>query len=813
MRHAALLLVLALGCGGSGGEGSTFDAGSGGGRDAAAPPGSGADVFIPTFTNDSGQGDTGAGVGTGANGDASGVLAISPSGVTTITVTAGQNTPPVLFTSTLDGVPVTAGWTVSRGDLGIVPPGPSATASFVPSGATGGLVTITAGFNGNTATAQVFIEITAQQNGPNTNNPEEQAQIPTTVGQLTAGGGVGGVGGEGLGGAVTDPSTLTALQSPSSNGSAQGLVFLYPYDKTVWPRGMLAPLLMWDWSVGDADAIQISLATTSGSFSWTGTFSRPAILAAGQPFIRQPIPQDVWDMATNTAGGPTPSGAADELTVSLTVATAAASDASTSEVGFGPITETWPVAPAVLPGVIYYNSYGTQLAQNATGAVGGNGMFGGAVLSIHVGDTGPALVAGSNGGSAQCRTCHSVAAGGSTLVVQHGDDYSASSAYVLTPTGSVENVLTTPSSWFPGVSPDGTLALTGTGQILPLPDDATLPTVTGFTGLTTSTGPAAFSPDGKFAAFNPLAGPGATTPTQQLYVMAFDSPSTTFSMPTLVVDDTGMASATRPGWPAFFPDGQSLVFHHQSAASEDPWDQGNEPNALVTRGGSLAQIVWTSASDAMHVTPLDELNGKDASGNVYLPKLSNVVSVTCNADGAEMGDVDADHSDDVDLNYEPTVLPVAAGGYVWVVFTSRRMYGSEATLPPFCSDPRTIDLVQNVTTKKLWVAAVDLGAAPGTDASHPAFYLPAQELLAGNSRGFWVLEPCRADGQSCQSGDQCCNGYCEPQGDGGALICANAPPNNSCSAVGDKCVSAADCCDPTNRCVNGFCSQSNPQIQ
>ena len=155
------------------------------------------------------------------------------------------------------------------------------------------------------------------------------------------------------------------------------------------------------------------------------------------------------------------------------------------------------------------------------------------------------------------------------------------------------------------------------------------------------------------------------TPTQQLYVMAFDAPSTTFSVPTLVVDDTGMPAATRPGWPAFFPDGQSLVFHHQSAASIDPWDQGNEPNALVTRGGAEAQIVWTSTSDAMHVTPLDELNGKDAMGNVYLPTLSTVVGVSCNADGAEMGNVDADHSDDVDLNYEPTVLPVAAGGYVW----------------------------------------------------------------------------------------------------------------------------------------------------
>ena len=35
--------------------------------------------------------------------------------------------------------------------------------------------------------------------------------------------------------------------------------------------------------------------------------------------------------------------------------------------------------------------------------------------------------------------------------------------------------------------------------------------------------------------------------------------------------------------------------------------------------------------------------------------------------------------DDTTLNYEPTVLPVVAGGYAWVVFTSRRLYGNVAT--------------------------------------------------------------------------------------------------------------------------------------
>jgi hypothetical protein len=390
--------------------------------------------------------------------------------------------------------------------------------------------------------------------------------------------------------------------------------------------------------------------------------------------------------------------------------------------------------------------------------------------------------------------------------VQRGGDivYSQSSAYDLTPQGSVEHFMTNASSYFPGVYPDGSLALIASGQILPLPTAATLPAVTGLSTVATNLGTPAFSPDGKLVAFNPLGGPGVAAPLQEVMVMGFDVATNAFSSPTVVVDDTGQAAAIRPGFPAFLPDGKSLVFHHQSATSVD---DASNLGALPTRAGSKAQIAWTSVADAAHVTPLDALNGKDAAGNVYLPKLDRAIAMSCMADGHEVGNMDPDHGDDVDLNYEPTVNPVPSGGFVWVVFTSRRMYGSEATIPPFCSDPRGVDLIQNVTTKKLWVAAVDVGATPGADASHPAFYLPAQELLAGNSRGFWVLDPCRKDGQSCQSGDQCCNGYCTSSGDGGALVCANTPPNGACSALYNKCMTAANCCDPAYLCINGFCSQ------
>ena len=137
------------------------------------------------------------------------------------------------------------------------------------------------------------------------------------------------------------------------------------------------------------------------------------------------------------------------------------------------------------------------------------------------------------------------------------------------------------------------------------------------------------------------------------------------------------------------------------------------------------------------------------------------------------------------------------------------MYGNVAQLPPWTSDPRNYQWLDQVTDKKLWVAAVDLNAPPGTDPSHPAFYLPAQELHAGNSRGYWSVEACRADGSSCQTGDQCCGGYCQPGADGG-LVCSAQMP--ACSAQYDKCTTDSDCCGFQQgiTCINNVCSVSQP---
>jgi hypothetical protein len=683
-------------------------------------------------------------------------------------------------------------------------------------------VTVTVGYSGQTLTRPILVQLQGTQNGANPNNPSEAAQIPGGVGDLSAGGGVGGVGGEGLGPAVMDMPTLMALGNPQNTAAAGSLVFLYPYDKTIWPRGMLAPLLMWSWSMGDADAIQVSLVSTTKSFSWTGTFAKPAILATtGGKFIRMPIPQDIWDAATNTASGPS-----DQLTVSLTVAL--------NGQAYGPVSETWTVAPARLTGTVYYNSYGTHFVKNWVSPDGAGNPVGAAILGVKSGDTGPTLIVGqdsplgSNGiptNDTGCRVCHVVASKGRWLLTQSeqgnpGDGlsylYDLSQANV--PASSVALATQGTFAWA-ALTGDGSYALTNTvnpsssnpaiGQststfwnFIPtqpplMMSPTTMPVLSTINGLPAglSAGYPAYAPDDKMIAFV-----DATANTSNLdgpiEIAAYDATTQTFGTPTMV---QAPMTGQRVGYPVFLPDDSGVIFETEVRASCGD-------TVMVTRNGARSNLWWASTGANPMPVELATLNGDG-----YLPTgpYNHGAGTTTNT---EAGCYSEANENDSTLDYEPTVLPVVAGGYAWVVFTSRRLYGNQLTATPWQSWPPDYDThnLSIATVKKLWVAAIDLGAAPGTDPSHPAFYLPAQEILAGNSRGFWVLDPCKADGSSCESGDQCCNGYCEPNGPMQSLICSNSTPN-TCSGPQEKCTTSADCCDPTNKCINGFCAQTTPQ--
>ncbi|HEY1691100.1 MAG TPA: Ig-like domain-containing protein [Polyangiaceae bacterium] len=733
---ALLVAGLAAACGSKGG-GDTFAPGSG--HDGGVADGTAGDA--------TGSSDGPTLLGDGMAGDsASGPLAIAPANAT-LAVPYGTQKPTVTFTATAGGVSVPASFTIDLGQIATIG---ASSGVLTPSGVIGGAAHVTATFGGQSVSTTITVTVTMQQNG-----------APTGYDAGGGTGGNGGVGGNGPGGQVGASGQAVLNGTPTTD---TGLAWLYPYDNTVWPQGLLAPLLQWTpGAVGSYDAVRIHLSEPG--FDYEGYFA-----ANGSPFNDHPILQQTWDaLSYSNQGG--------KVAVTLVF--------SSGGKAYGPLTETWSIAQGTLTGTVYYNSYGTALATNYCAAASWNGgaqiCFGGATLAIKHGLTSPVLVAGTNsppGDDSGCRVCHSVAAQGAQLVTQHGDNYAQASAYALA--APVTETVMGPASGlfaFPAVSPDGTLLFNNCG---PLPGTSPAATsalysipsgnavaTTGLpAGLAAST--PVFSPDGKHIAYGDYGGDKVS-----LASIDYDPATNTFSNQQNLDTPTGGDADV---FPAFLPTSDAVIYERELAGS--PYG--------ATWSGSKGQLWWVD----LKTHTAAEL--KNVNGESYLPTT-----------------VGTNHATDWDLQYEPTVNPVVSGGYAWVVFTSRRLYGNVATQDPWLSDPRNYDPASAPNTKKLWVAAIDLNAPPGTDPSHPAFYLPAQELLAGNSRGYWVVDPCEQDGISCLTGDQCCSGYCGPTEAG--LVCGKPPAG--CVSLTNKCTQNSDCCGSSTgiECIDGFCAMPTPQ--
>ena len=284
----------------------------------------------------------------------------------------------------------------------------------------------------------------------------------------------------------------------------------------------------------------------------------------------------------------------------------------------------------------------------------------------------------------------------------------------------------------------------------------------------------AFSPDGSSFVFvgDSVASPAAswmTTGTAgPLKVLDFDEKASPMMMNERVLIDAG-ADPTKSliAFPSVTPDGKWAVYARQS------WEAPATYSNLESVPPTTSDLYLASTK-----TPGVEIRLAKLDGDGY-PF----------AAGAR----------DLHLNFEPTFAPVAAGGYFWVVYLSRRTYGNILT------GDRT-------TEKQLWVAAIDQNPKPGTDPSHAAFHLPGQDVNSLNLRGFWALDPCKGDGQGCASGTECCGGYCEPGStDGGAAVCMSSTP--SCAHDGDRCVKSSDCCTASagTTCINKVCSEPAPK--
>ena len=744
IEWTSALLVCLLGAA-AGACSSSTSAGKGHGKGATGADG-GRTIEVPEggfFTLDSGK--------------TAGPVVITPSNPTITVNPDGPPPDPIHFT-----VQGTGGadvqWSLSNPYLGTIDP---STGLFTPNGQVGGGGDVVVSVNGMVVgKVHVTVDVAAEQNG---------GSDASTSGDAGTGG-LGGVGGEGLGGAVPDSVLQKLKGAPSADAS---LRLLYPYDGTVFPLDLLPPLPQWQGgSHGDFDAIYVHLSAPPG-YDYKGYFGRPAGLAAGGPFVRSPVPKDAWQAATRSAAG---------STLSLEVVLSAGGKA------YGPLKQTYKIALAPFNGRVYYQAYATVFATNSRPgdhvAWDPNQRFGAATLSIDVGAESPRLVAGtSTQDESGCRVCHSVSAYGDRMVVQHGSDYTETSAYDLK-NGNAESMpYPNGTAGWAGLSPDGTLALTNSVDVTGTPsvtrttrliDAVTGADVqtTGLTTFATRVGLPTFSPDGAHVAFVFVEGKSTNaigSANRQLVSMDFDAATKTFSNPRLL---WAPETDERPAFSTFMPTSDAVVFQRRYSGDPD----------YSSWNGSRADLWWVDLA-TQTTAPLDNLNGIGSDGKSYLP--TN----------------DKNHGQDERLNYEPSISPVASGGYAWIVFMSRRIYGNVATRDPWQSDPREVDIHgDDPTTKKLWMAAIDLNAKPGTDPSHPAFYIPGQELHGVNSRPFFALEPCVTDRGACISGIDCCTGFCR---DG---LCA-PPDQQTCSNIDEKCTTSADCCDVRAKCIGGFCAQ------
>lgn len=766
---------------------------------AAACGGSATDFGAPTevFGADASVGESDATIVPGFTDSGTTVTPVDDSGPSTsdidaagisitpadavITVQSGQAIPTIGYQAKYAGSAIDVKWSTSREELGTID---ATTGVYTPKGTLGGVAKITAFYRGLQVTTTVTVKLAVTQNGdPNGATPGS----PLDGGA----GGYGGVGGEGPGRAATGPEVTALNGTPSA---LSGLDWLYPYDSTVFPRGILSPLMQWSVPSGHTlDAIRIQLS--EANFSYDGTFAAPAT-----NFIRHPIPEDVWTKLLESNTG-------EDVSVKITL--------SEGTAAYSLPMRAWKIASGSLKGTVYYNSYGTRLATNYASSFGN---FGAATLSIGAGATAPTLTEGFTSAldGTGCRVCHSVAANGASLITNTGlpNDKNSVSFDIKTKNEKQLGSDDGRFSWS-AISPDGNLLFTNAANLQGSKTDS--PSALYFldggaapsTGLPSGlkAGTPVFSPDGKHVAFNvtaiDAAADAGTADGKSLAVMDFDSATHAFSN-YRVVFTPGMngAPAGTVWYPSFLPTSSALVFHLEVlndggknlAETRAGCDDKNNTNHCMDHG-VRAELWWI---DLKTNTParLDKANGS----GMTIPH----PTAQYPGGGDDFATIDAV------LNYEPTVGPVPSGGYAWMVFTSRRVYGNVATMNPYHSDPRYFDLRTEATTKKLWVAAIDLNATPGTDPSHAAFYLPAQEVVAANSRGYWVLDPCHSDGEGCATGDECCNGFCRQAGDGGALQCLN-PPANTCAHEYETCSTTSDCCaGEGTECIGGHCSQSKP---
>jgi hypothetical protein len=164
-------------------------------------------------------------------------------------------------------------------------------------------------------------------------------------------------------------------------------------------------------------------------------------------------------------------------------------------------------------------------------------------------------------------------------------------------------------------------------------------------------------------------------------------------------------------WPAFTPDNKFVVY--QNGTGDD----------LATWSGNTGKIFAVN-TQTKEVVFLARLNGDG-----YMPQGTR----------------------DENKNYEPTIAPIASGGYFWVMYTSRRTYGNKLRQRLRDEAPLGLGLRRSTRRRRRPLAPGLLHRRAGADLGQQPRLLGPRPLQATTGTG-------------CESGDECCNGFCNPEG-------------------------------------------------
>ncbi len=508
----------------------------------------------------------------------------------------------------------------------------------------------------------------------------------------------------------------------------------YPYDETVFPRGLAAPPeLMWS----APSATDVYAVVFEEEFADAVVTFKTLSPGRFQPSAA------VWNKLLESNPG---------KTVAVTLYRLAGGAAGTAYVG---PKQTWTLSTANLKGTVYY-----WRVENKDK---------GDIVKMPFGQAPqPFLQSGGD-----CTGCHAVSRNG-TVVAAAKSAMGYAGAF---DTAGTNLFSTSVQSGYRAVSPDGNViawipALGSNnylGEPVELADAKTgqkiSPSGMESFGLTSTP---EFAPDGKALAFSVRTPPHDQTQhnifnRSDLAIADFDPVTRQASnMKTLIATTTDEALV----FPSFTPDAERVVFQ-----------RGNQ---VRSRSVTISGWDWTKQSAKARLAIVN----RDGT---------NVVDLAA-ANHAGVDPIDQMH------NFHPIMSPVVQGGYFWVVFTSSRTYGNRLEVTGDHDWTHCVSTgFADCRKKQIWVAAIDIDAKDGIDPSHPALWLPGQEVEKENFDAYWALDACKPTGSSCDLGFECCEGACSLQN--GQKLCGT---KNGCGAIGDTCSATAECCSGLT-CIGGVC--------